>query len=128
MNWLNPVNWAKVAVAKAADAKIDEYINASGAMQAVRFGVNKAVDLATARVDDDKTAKVADALMNAGELLVEIGKAIHPTSVEGKGISFEEMENISHALEKASITIADDSAFLALREKAKAFVREKLGI
>lgn len=128
MNWLNPANWIKSAIASSADKAIDENVTLANGKAVVQTGLNKVIGLTESKVNDDKLRKYADGLVQAGEGLVALGKGIHPDGEGGRSLTLGELDDIYSKVEAAFGQLIEEEKVAEMRKKLKAFVRVKLGL
>lgn len=128
MNWLNPVNWFRAAAANAADKKIDEYLTSDKVLSLALDATNAALDNAEDWWTDEKCRKMSRGLAHAGNAAIRLSEAIDPDGQQGKGLSPDELRALLDVVRSAFGSLLTEEDFAAWRAKAKAFVREKIGL
>ena len=128
MNWLNPVNWFRAAAANAADKKIDEYLTSDKVLSLALDATNAALDNAEDWWTDEECRKMSHGLAHVGNAAIRLSEAIDPDGQQGKGLSPDELRSLLDVVRSAFGNLLTEEDFASWRAKAKAFVREKIGL
>lgn len=126
--WINPINWFKGALAKAADDAIDENITVDKGKEILIVGINNAVTIAEKKMDDGECRTLARGLHLAGSALTDLGDAIDPDGEEGCHLSVGEFNMLLGDAQCALDILATEAWVNKVRENLKRFVRTKLNV
>lgn len=128
MNWLNPINWFKTAVASLCDAKVDEYVTVPKGKELIIDATNMALAYSETRWTDDECRVFSRGLKLAGKALTDLGEAINPEGCDGRSVSLEEFEAILVDAQAAFGIIVTDEMAEQWRASIKQSFRKQLGI
>ena len=128
LSFLNPINWIKSGVASQVDRTIDELLTAKNLESKGRGVVNYLIQLSESKVSDDKLETIANDLIYAGESLVDLGKAIHPKSDEGRKLSEGETAALNARVKVLFGDVIHDWDLCEANKWIKAKVRTAIGL
>lgn len=128
MNWLNPINWIRSAVASAIEKQVDEYLTMKQGRQLVLDLVNNAINASDEWWSDAKCRKVSRGVKLAAQAANDFAAAVDPDGADGKRITADELDSLIADTQAAFGNLVDEEWLADARAKVKAFVRQKLGL
>ena len=128
MNWLNPINWIKRAIASSIYDAIDENVTLAKGKFLVVDGVNLAVTASEQMWTDDQCRTFSRGCRLASKALENFAEAIDPDGVDGRRISVDEFELLIGDVQSAFGVLVSEEKVEETREYLKGKIREKLGL